>query len=498
MVRRIGLLVIGSVVLGMPSAHAAVITVTTTADGVPGSLRAAFGTANANGEDDEIVLQAGAEYQLTLCGGVGEEDANADGDLDHTAAQALTITGNGATIRNTCPDERVIEQLGTGPFAAENVTITGGDGLDFGGGISTSGADITITNSTFAGNTAADDGGGIYTSGGDVTIVSSTFSTNTAGTGNGGGVRTSSGTITVINSTFTGNTAAQDGGGIRTSSSAVTITGSTFAGNTATFEDGGVLRTSSGDVTATNSTFSGNTAGTYGGGIFSDASGSITLNNATLIGNDATTGDALGVFSTGTAQFANTILSAPGDDCGGGGTFTSNGHNIGSDTSCNLTGIGDKPNTDPKLGALADNGGPTQTHALLPGSPAIDAGNPAAPGSGGNACEATDQRGLPRTSCDIGAYELVLCAKVPVNRIGTPGKDTLTGTPGPDGLLGLQGNDRLAGKAGKDGLCGGPGKDTLKGGGGKDRLDGGPGKDLCVGQAGRDKAKGCERKKRIP
>ncbi len=63
---------------------------------------------------------------------------------------------------------------------------------------------------------------------------------------------------------------------------------------------------------------------------------------------------------------------------------------------------------NPLLGPLANNGGPTQTHALLAGSPAIDAGNPATPGSGGNACEATDQRGYARPAglaCDIGAYE---------------------------------------------------------------------------------------------
>jgi Ca2+-binding RTX toxin-like protein len=130
------------------------------------------------------------------------------------------------------------------------------------------------------------------------------------------------------------------------------------------------------------------------------------------------------------------------------------------------------------------------THALLKGSPAIDAG--------GADCAATDQRGLPRGACDIGAYELVFCRKVPVNRIGGPNKDSLTGTAGKDGILGLGGNDKLRGKGGSDGLCGGPGKDVLKGGGAKDRLDGGPGKDLCVGQAGRDNAKACEQEKSIP
>ena len=150
------------------------------------------------------------------------------------------------------------------------------------------------------------------------------------------------------------------------------------------------------------------------------------------------------------------------------------------------------------LGPLADNGGPTQTHALLSGSPAVGAGNATIAREGGPACETTDQRGLPRNDCDIGAYELVLCGKVAVNRLGTDGKDVLNGTGAADGLLGLGGKDTLKGKGGKDALCGGPGKDTLKGGGGKDLLRGEGGKDTCIGQGGKDKAKACEKTKKVP
>jgi hypothetical protein len=114
---------------------------------------------------------------------------------------------------------------------------------------------------------------------------------------------------------------------------------------------------------------------------------------------------------------------------------------------------------DPRLGPLADNGGSTQTHALLQGSPAINKGNPAPPGSGGNACAATDQRGAPR-NCDVGAYELVLCAKVTVNRVGTDARDVLRGTWGADGFLTLGGNDKAKGLGGRDAVCLGPGKDT--------------------------------------
>jgi hypothetical protein len=126
------------------------------------------------------------------------------------------------------------------------------------------------------------------------------------------------------------------------------------------------------------STFFGNTAGDAGGGIHS-------------------------YFGT-TILFNNIIANSPnGSDCDhlGGSSIISNGYNLDSDGSCGLTSIGDLPNTDPQLDALADNGGPTMTHALLPGNPIIDAGNCA----GG---PVTDQRGVPRPrgdNCDIGAYE---------------------------------------------------------------------------------------------
>jgi hypothetical protein len=160
--------------------------------------------------------------------------------------------------------------------------------------------------------------------------------------------------------------------------------------------------------------------------------------------------------------------------------------------NCNLTlAEGDLTGIDPLLGPLADNGGPTMTHALLKSSPAVDAAGPGAP--------PMDQRGAPRVGPpDTGAYERVLCQGRVVNRVGTDGKDSLAGTAAGDGILGLGGNDKLRGRGEKDGLCGGPGKDTLKGGGAKDRLNGGPGKDLCVGQAGKDKAKACEKEKSVP
>ncbi len=160
------------------------------------------------------------------------------------------------------------------------------------------------------------------------------------------------------------------------------------------------------DVTIRN----GDTTGVgNGGGILNDAGGTLTLNNSTVTGNSASV-LAGGIFNnSGTATLKNMIVAnqTAGGDCDG--TITSAGYNLSSDSTCGFTATGDQQDTNPLLGALANNGGPTRTHALGAGSPAIDTGNPATPGSGGNACEATDQRGVARpqgTFCDIGAFEV--------------------------------------------------------------------------------------------
>jgi predicted outer membrane repeat protein len=561
--------------LGATSARAEVILVTTTADGGAGSLRTAFDIANGNGQADEIVLQAGATYDLTLCGGAGQEDANADGDLDHIAPEALSITGNDATIRNTCPDERVIHLVVSGPFSLIATTVTGGDAPGDGGAIESVGGsqEVKVTGASFVANESTGDGGAIESTSSPISVVDSTFTQNKAGTdgsGDGGALETTDGGITVLRSTIAGNTAGGSGGGIRTccdtpitvTDSAITgnqalgstgggihttdsqidIVRSTISGNTAA-NDGGAVRTS-GDplfpITVSDSTISGNTSGADGGGFRSSTSpimlenttvsgnsaasdggairttlAPVTANNVTFQGNSATA-EGQTFDADAAVQLSNTILSGASPTCTGVGPFTSGGYNVATDTTCALPGTGDQ-NADPMLAPLADNGGPTQTHALQEGSPAVNAGNPAPAGSGGSACAGTDQRGLPRTgACDIGAYELTFCQQVPVNRIGTPGPDVLTGTAGPDGFLAFGGDDRVRALGGSDGVCAGPGKDRasggggkdrlrgeggrdlLKGGGGKDRLNGGPGRDTCVGQGGKDKASACETEKGIP
>ena len=180
---------------------------------------------------------------------------------------------------------------------------------------------------------------------------------------------------------------------------------------------------------------SGNTSVQEGGGIVNPT----TLNNVTITDNTSDNNRGSGVFAVANFTLKNTILAGNnGNDCEIN-FVTSEGHNIlGKDSACAFTAVsGDQVGTgaepiDPLLGPLQDNGGPTLTHALLAGSPALDAGNPAAPGSGGDACVSGDQRGAIRPGgaiCDVGAFELLLGSDLAAEKTASP--DPVA----PDGVL---------------------------------------------------------------
>ena len=281
---------------------------------------------------------------------------------------------------------------------------------NFGGGIYNIGS-LNMADSTVNGNTSRDAGGILNT--GEITLNSSTVSSNTATGGAGGGIF-NTGTVTLSNTTIRDNAApaGNTGGGIfncapcggPSATPVLKVLHSTISGNRSGFSVG-INNTAGGTVYVNNSTISGNAALHDVGGIGNE--GMITITSSTITGNLANNLSG-GILNIGTADLASTIVAgntAPNDpDCSG--PATSLGHNlIGNDSGCSFTAVtGDLVNVDPLFGPLQDNSGPTFTHALLPGSPAIDHIPP-------QSCTVTtDQRGVARpqgSGCDIGAFEVV-------------------------------------------------------------------------------------------
>ncbi len=485
------------------------------------SLREAIIAANSLAGPDTIVLAAGT-YTLSIPG--TGEDVAADGDLDITDDLTISGEGQGVTIVNgngAATGERVVHvdplAGGAGPVVSLSaMTITGGTGSLGLGVLSENEARVSVGEVTVTGNTGVLNGGGILNEDDAVmTIAHSTVSDNTLGGSFGPGIlNRGQASLTILRSTISGNAAGGSfGGGVHNRDDAtLEVQDSSISGNSSGGLGGGLFLQNQSVSHLTNVTISGNTAETNGGGLFIQNDATVTVESATISANRAdsdgdTTGDGGGIFVYptsfgGLVTLHNSIVAGNFDpnsepDCSG--PIASAGNNLVSIVSagCAFTpAAGDQTGTaaaplDPELGSLAANGGPTQTHALLPGSPAVNAG-----GSGG---PLADQRGAPRLGApDIGAYERVLCRGRLVNVVGTASNDVLVGTTAADGILGLPGKDKLKGKAGPDGLCGGPGKDILRGGGAKDRLDGGPGKDLCIGQGAKDKARACEKERGIP
>ena len=221
-------------------------------------------------------------------------------------------------------------------------------------------------------------GGGIYNPGSTVSVIHCTVSGNSTD-GTGGGIcAESNATLTIDSSTLSGNYAGDYGGGIANNGT-LTINNSTLSDNRGEFAAGAILNGFNGDasLTVSNSTLSGNTTQLHGGGIFNG--GQSTVSNSTLSGNSGMTAGAI-VNRLGTLDIESTILnrgeSGP-NISNDSGTVTSHGYNLSSDDGGGvLNGPGDQINTNPVLGPLQNNGGPTFTHELLPGSPAIDAGDP--------------------------------------------------------------------------------------------------------------------------
>jgi len=375
------------------------------------SLRGAITKANALAGDDIITLPAGT-YTLTITGS-GEHN-NATGDLDITSSITSSITINGAGASSTIIQagtdstngvDRVFHVVSSSDeLTLNNVTIR--YGLANGGGVYNVGT-LTINNSIISNNTGSTKGGGVYHTSGTLTIENSTISDNVSA--NGGGMYIYSGGVTIRNSSITSNDATDiGGGGMYINGGTVTIETSTISDNSGDL--GGGANNFRGALTIENSTISNNSAGTHGGGIYSQYT--LNLTHCTITGNNSSSSNGGGIkITTGPANSQNSIVvgnNGPNfntSDCSGG--LTSQGYNlVGAGTGCPSSGTGDQTTSDPKLGPLQDNGGPTFTHALGYDSPAVEV-IPA----GINGCGThytSDQRGETRPQglrCDVGAYE---------------------------------------------------------------------------------------------
>ncbi len=268
---------------------------------------------------------------------------------------------------------------------------------------------MTVSQCTLSGNSGVMGGGIINAQGGGTVTVSQCTLSGNSGSYGGGICNRLFSTLTVTNSTLSGNTSGFGGGIYNEQLGTATVSNSTLSGNSGV-EGGGI--DNSGMLTVSNSTLSGNSAsGDYnanGGGISNG--GTLTVSNCTLSLNSATSnnnflffGGGIGNGGLSTLALNNAIVAntPSGGDVTNFGDLTGS-HNLIEDGS---DGLPDTITGDPNLGPLANNGGPTQTMALLPGSPAIDAGDNALIPAG----VTTDQRGLPRIvngTVDIGAFEV--------------------------------------------------------------------------------------------
>ena len=388
----------------------------------------AFGGCNTGNGDDTIALPAGT-YTLTRIG--TDEDNNVTGDLD--ISSNIIIAGNGAdlTFINGNAIDRVLHTHDSNNLTINNTTIqnghigTLGDAFgsnSYGGGLyHESDGNLTLNRVAILNNFAGHRGGGVDYRGNAI-VINSTISGNDGGWGGGLVSTESNAVMTITNSIVSNNTAHERGGGLNIYDGTVHINRSLFMSNTVDAGDGGGVA-NSGTLDIRNSTFSSNTASADGGGIYSSTP--MIIENSTISGNSApvTAGiyteanltsshnsivynNGTGIFqASGAVTIDNSIVANNTANCNN--PLTDNGHNLEyPGTTCG----GFTVQSDPSLKPLADNRGyligaelgqSILTHALLFGTPAVDAGS----------CGTfvTDQRGFSRpqyAACDIGSFEL--------------------------------------------------------------------------------------------
>jgi uncharacterized repeat protein (TIGR01451 family) len=422
------------------------------------SLRGAITLANSLGGSNTITFDSDVFNSGTIT--LTSALPNIIGTLmiDGPGASLVTVDGAGSY--------RVLYADTGSDLTLDGLTIANGGGANTGGAIFATGANLTVSNTTFSGNQPSANGGAINITGSSTAIVSnSTFSGN-SGTNQGGAIRIAGastlsltdctltgnsavsggaienfGVLTVNGGTMSGNTATNNGGGaIYANGIATTITGTTFDDNSALF--GGAIAYVGGDLIVSSSTFTGNSASTAsgGGGIVvqnPNSGDTVYVANSTFYGNTASSGGGFKttvntaidmtiasstffgntgrglVKSGGTLTVNNSILAGNTDgDCSTSSGTTTIQYSLIEDGSCSIiNGVDGNLSGDPMLGALADNGGPTQTMLLQASSPAIDTGNDALAVDANSDALVNDQRGsgyarIAGADVDMGAAEV--------------------------------------------------------------------------------------------
>jgi CSLREA domain-containing protein len=453
------------------------------------TLRAAIQEANQAGVAN--VLVPPGEYVLSRH---GLDDDASHGDLDVAFHGQVVGAGSSQTVVDGDEADRVFD-LHIGEVQLAHLAVVHGRATDGpGGGIRTGAGELAyyaIVSYLFVAHNEAVAGAA-------------------SGSGNGGGIGASRDTLVYGNEVE--DNAAVNGGGLYWSGAQASASGgNTFTGNHASGDGGGIYM-SGHDTGIGGTTITGNSADGHGGGarvpVTDSAWGFEDIGGSTIASNSAPKGMGGGIWIDGTppddnsSRMTGVIVAGngAGGDCAGGARYVSLGGNVDGDGSCGFDAASDRAAVDPLLDALADNGGPVKTRALLDGSPAIDLW----------AC-AKDR------VCDSGAFQADSCCRPPdidpyvppepeepppgdppavktghcgVLRFGTPVSDLLVGDDGHNQIHGRGGDDHIYGRFQSDCLYGGAGDDTIRGDEGTDLLVGFTGDDRLNGGADEDVVRG--------
>jgi CSLREA domain-containing protein len=334
-----------------------------------------------------VAATAGETINFSVTGTINLNQGN--GEL--LINKSLTINGPGSNLLTI--------HAGHGTDGLPNTS----DGIRVFRIESTGGMNATLRDLTISGGDVAGSGGGVFIA--EAATLDRVVITANAASADGGGVFHQSDDITIVRSTLNGNVAGDEGGGLRQNGGSASISDSTFSNNTA-FRGGGIRKGNGGTLQVTNSTISGNSANSVGGGLDLASGGAIrhsTITNNTADANNDGTGQGGGLYATGSAPTVNHTIIA------GNQTKTNNtgpAPEVAGTISATFSLIGGNA----LLAPLADNGGPTRTHALLPGSPAFNSGNPSFNPNTFNPPLIYDQRGagfdrVLNGRIDIGAFE---------------------------------------------------------------------------------------------